>query len=122
MSSPTHLVTGATDGIGFQTALELARLGNQVLVHGRSEEKAKAACERLRGELKTGQFVPVYGDFGRLEQVRQLATQVSELDVLVNNAGVFAETRTVTADGHETTLQVNHLAPFLLTHLLRPLL
>jgi NAD(P)-dependent dehydrogenase (short-subunit alcohol dehydrogenase family) len=66
----------------------------------------------------------VWGDFSRLAEVRALAAQVQKeapvLDVLVNNAGVFMKERTITADGYETTLQVNHLAPFLLTGLLLP--
>jgi NAD(P)-dependent dehydrogenase (short-subunit alcohol dehydrogenase family) len=126
MSSATHLVTGATDGIGLQTALELARLGAQVLVHGRSEQKASAACKALVTQHEAGHFEPVWGDLSKLEEVRSLARQVLEkaptLDVLLNNAGVFLAERIVTIDGHETTLQVNHLAPFLLTALLRPAL
>lgn len=94
-----------------------------MLVHGRSESKATSGVQRLKAEHGSGRFEPVWGDFGKLEQVRKLAGQVRELapvlDVLVNNAGVFLDARTVTVDGHETTLQVNHLAPFLLTHLLR---
>jgi NAD(P)-dependent dehydrogenase (short-subunit alcohol dehydrogenase family) len=123
MDSPTHVVTGATDGIGMQTALVLGRQGARVLVHGRSEAKARAACQQLGGQAPGARFEPVWGDLAKLAEVRALAAQVVAaapvLDVLVNNAGVFLTGRTVTVDGHEATLQVNHLAPFLLTSLLR---
>jgi len=124
MSAPTHVVTGATDGIGFHTALELIRLGARVLVHGRNEAKARAACERLATLEPKASTVPVWGDFAKLAEVRALAGQIAALaptlDVLVNNAGVFMRSREISSDGHELTLQVNHLAPFLLTTTLLP--
>ncbi|MFZ5446652.1 MAG: SDR family oxidoreductase [Myxococcota bacterium] len=124
MSQPTHLVTGATDGIGTATALELARRGARVLVHGRTEEKARHAATTLRERLADATFEPVWGDLSSFTQVRALAGQVASLapslDVLVNNAGVFMNERRLSGDGHELTFQVNHLAPFLLTALLRP--
>lgn len=119
----TALVTGATDGIGRQTALELLKShGFHVLLHGRTEPKAVAACEALGGSNLT----PVWGDFEELGQVRALAQQVvsaaPSLDVVVNNAGVFMKSRRVTSDGYEMTFQVNHLAPFALTHGVLPAL
>ena len=122
---PTCVVTGATDGIGFFTALELARKGFTVGVHGRSEAKAKKAVAALLDQAK-GDFVPLWGDLSSLAQVRALAAQVLEkfpsLDVLLNNAGVFMDQRVLTEDGLETTLAVNHFAHFLLTALVRPAL
>jgi NAD(P)-dependent dehydrogenase (short-subunit alcohol dehydrogenase family) len=119
-----HLVTGATDGIGLQTAIELAKKGARVLVHGRTEQKARTAAQSVKAQVASAEVVAVWGDFGRLAEVRALAAQVANeapvLDVLVNNAGVFMKERTLTPDGYETTLQVNHLAPFLLTTLLLP--
>ncbi len=126
--SPAHpvrtaMVTGATDGIGRQTAHDLAQNhGFQVLVHGRTEQKAAETCHALK---VTG-LTPVWGDFSVLAEVRGLAARVLEaapvLDVLVNNAGVFTKERRVTVDGFEMTFQVNHLAPFALTHALLPAL
>ncbi len=107
----TALVTGATDGIGKQTARELVERGWKVLVHGRTEKKARAAAKEVGGE-------PVWGDFTKLSEVRALAGQIGDLDVLVNNAGILARGHQLTGDGFEETLQVNHLAPFLLTHLI----
>jgi len=116
----TALVTGATDGIGKETARVLAGLGYRVLVHGRSLEKAAKTC----ADLGTGE--PVAGDLASLAEVRALAASVAaltpKLDVLVNNAGVFVHERTLTGDGLELTMAVNHFAPFVLTHRLGPLL
>lgn len=124
MTQPTHLVTGATDGIGTATALELSRRGARVLVHGRTEEKARATMAALQAREAGGRFEPVWGDLSSFAQVRTLAAQVAalapSLDVLVNNAGVFMNERRLSGDGHELTFHVNHLAPFQLTALLRP--
>jgi NAD(P)-dependent dehydrogenase (short-subunit alcohol dehydrogenase family) len=118
----THLVTGATDGIGKQTALELAKQGLHVLVHGRSEQKAIDAVKALG----KGSFEPVWGDLGVLKEVHALADRVLAkhpvLDVLINNAGVFMKERKLSPDGFELTMAVNHFAPFVLTHRLLPAL
>lgn len=122
----TCIVTGATEGIGFYTALDLAKAGFAVGVHGRNEAKAAKACAALKDQVPRGEFVPLWGDLSSLSQVRTLAKQAAEkfprLDVLVNNAGVFMNERVLTGDGLETTMAVNHFAPFLLTALLRPAL
>ncbi len=114
------LVTGATDGIGLQTALEIARTGAHVVVHGRSAAKVDKARREIEGV--GGRTEGVTFDLASLASVRQgaeeLARRFSRLDVLVNNAGVFMNERVVTADGLEATFQVNHLGPFLLTNLL----
>jgi NAD(P)-dependent dehydrogenase (short-subunit alcohol dehydrogenase family) len=108
------LVTGATDGIGLATARALAARGVRVLVHGRTPEKAAAAARGIPGAE------PVAGDLARLAEVVSLAREVvaraPALDVLINNAGVYEQTRRLTPDGFETTMAVNHLAHFLLTH------
>ncbi len=119
MAGRTVLVTGASDGIGAETARVLAQRGATVLVTGRSRDKLRPVAEAVGTE-------PLVADFARLDDVRRLAEQVAErvgtLDVLMNNAGgTFSPSRT-THDGHEPNFQVNHLAPFLLTNLLRPTL
>lgn len=105
----TVLVTGATDGLGRVVAGDLAERGFDVLVHGRSAERAAAVAEEIRAAA-----VHV-ADFSVLAQVRALASELPHVDVLVNNAGLISEQRQVTEDGLELTFQVNHLAPFLLT-------
>jgi NAD(P)-dependent dehydrogenase (short-subunit alcohol dehydrogenase family) len=111
------LVTGASDGIGAETAKVLAAEGATVLVTGRSADKLRPVAEAVGTE-------PLIADFSRLDDVRRLADQVNErvetLDVLMNNAGgTFAPSKR-THDGHEPNFQINHLSPFLLTNLLRP--
>src|SRR5438477_3006252 len=121
----TMLVTGAADGIGRAAARRLGEAGARVLVHGRTMDKARAATDALIGETG-GAFEPVAGDFARLEEVRALAAEVMRrapvLDVLVNNAGLFARQRQLTDDGFELTLEVNQWAAFALAHLVLPAL
>lgn len=117
----TILVTGATDGIGKETARILAREGHDVIVHGRTLESARSACADI--EKASGRKLPdaVAGDLASLEEVRGLAVAVGKrgaLDAIINNAGVYAKTRKLTVDGRELTMAVNHDAPVLLTHLL----
>ena len=116
MAQQTILITGASDGIGAASARTLAAKGHRVLIVGRSAAKTAAVAKETGAE-------PFVADFARLDDVRALAEQVKagldgHLDVLANNAGGIFGDRTLTDDGHEYTFQVNHLAPFLLTHLL----
>jgi NAD(P)-dependent dehydrogenase (short-subunit alcohol dehydrogenase family) len=111
---PTILVTGATDGLGRALAGELDARGHDVVVHGRSRERAEAVASEIGGAQV------VVADFARLDDVRALAEQVQGIDVLVNNAGIIAAGRRLSEDGHELTFQVNHLAGFLLTLLVLP--
>lgn len=119
MTGRTVLVTGASDGIGAEAARVLAARGARVLVTGRSADKLRPVAEAVGTE-------PLVADFARLDDVRRLADRVAEqaprLDVLLNNAGGTFSPARRTHDGHEPNLQINHLAPFLLTHLLRPAL
>ncbi len=116
MAGRTVLVTGASDGIGAETAKVLASRGATVHVTGRSADKLRPIAEAVGTE-------PLVADFSRLDDVRRLAEQVGErvetLDLLVNNAGGTFSPKQVTHDGHEPNFQVNHLAPYLLTRLLQ---
>ncbi|MGW1282540.1 SDR family NAD(P)-dependent oxidoreductase [Streptomyces sp. NPDC002586] len=129
LSGRTVLVTGATSGIGYETARQLAERGTTVLLHGRTAEEARAAADRLvaTAGVREDQLALYAADFTHLEEVEQFASAVvaehPHLDVLVNNAGMAApERHTVTADGNEIAFQVNFLAHYLLTCLLEPAL
>ena len=121
----TVLITGATDGLGRGVARDLAARGANVLLHGRSREK----LDELSAEL--GGAPTFQADLASLEEVRRLAAEVEQrtdaLHVLINNAGIGGgapdgTTRQESKDGHELRLAVNHLAGFLLTLRLLPLL
>ncbi len=122
MDTKTILVTGATDGIGEKTALELARQGHTLLLHGRDKEKGARVLGKINKETCNGNLSFYLADYSSLEEVKEMAEAVQRehkrLDVLVNNAGGFFRERQINADGLEMTITVNHLAPVLLTMLL----
>lgn len=125
MKKPVILITGSTDGIGKATALEAARQGADVVIHGRSPERVASTQD----EILDATGVDAHGvvaNLGSLDAVRAMAEQIHEeipnLNVLINNAGVISKTRRLSYDGYELTFAVNHLAHFLLTNLLLPLL
>ena len=120
------LITGATDGIGKQTALELAQMGAQILVHGRDLDKTAKTCEELKLQTDNDAIFGFVADFADLNQVRKLVREVTNrfdhLDVLVNNAGTYFKQRLLSAQGYELNFAIGHLAPFLLTNLLLDIL
>jgi len=122
MRGKTVLVTGATSGIGYYTARGLAVLGAKILLHGRSARDGEAAVARIKREIAGADVTFIGADLASLSEIRRLAAEVPEqssrLDVLINNAGLVRDRRSVTVDGFEMTFAVNHLAPFYLTHLL----
>ncbi len=122
----TILLTGATDGIGFETAKSLASEGHTLLIHGRSDTKldaTKAELEKIKGAGVIGTF---RADLSSLDDVIALAGAVCEkhgiLDVLINNAGVFKTPNAVTENGHDLRFIVNTVAPYLLTQKLLPIM
>ncbi|MGA8147978.1 MAG: SDR family NAD(P)-dependent oxidoreductase [Gallionellaceae bacterium] len=120
------LITGATDGIGLETALQLARQGHELVLHGRREGKVLRACDMVRRSTPDAVLHSACADLADLGAVARMAAslvaQLPRLAVLVNNAGVYMTERRLSKDGFEMTLAVNHIAPFLLTVLLLPLL
>ena len=122
----TVLVTGATGGIGLATASGLAGLGARVGIVGRDASRAADAAGSLRRTTPGAEVDVFVADLSSQAEVRRLAEEVRasypRLDVLVNNVGGYWAHRHVTVDGLEHTFALNHLAPFLLTHLLRDLL
>jgi NAD(P)-dependent dehydrogenase (short-subunit alcohol dehydrogenase family) len=122
----TILVTGSTDGIGKATAKALAREGHRVLIHGRDRGKGRAVLREIGKEAEGATLDLFTADLSSPGGVRALASGVEDryehLDVLINNAGVYMPDRILTGDGLEMTFAVNLAAPFLLSHLLMPLL
>ncbi len=122
----TILVTGATDGIGYQTALELAQAGHKILVHGRNPEKSKNTAKKIENLSSNTEVEAVWADLTDFKQIEQLAGTIKNnydsLDVLINNAGVFENEKVILPNGYERTFMVNHLAPFGLTLLLLDLI
>lgn len=112
----TIVITGASDGIGAAAARQLAGTGQRLILVGRSPEKTRAIAAETRSEH-------YIADYARLDDVRELADALlrgcDQIDVLANNAGGIFAGPARTVDGFEKTFQVNHLAPYLLTYLLR---
>ena len=122
MKGKVCVITGGTDGIGKAAAYGLAMQGARLLVHGRDPDKGARAVADLQGRSGNPAIEFLPADFSSLDEVRRLAAAIIEraprIDVLVNNAGAMYVKRALSTDGYEKTFAVNHLAPFLLTHLL----
>lgn len=120
------LVTGANAGIGFETAKALAATGATVLLLCRNEEKGRAALERIAADTGNTSLHLFTADLSSQTAIRSVAADIlsgfDRLDVLVNNAGTWASRFERTEDGIESVFATNHLAYFLLTHLLLPAL
>jgi NAD(P)-dependent dehydrogenase (short-subunit alcohol dehydrogenase family) len=116
------LITGSTDGIGKQTAYELAGMGATVLIHGRDKAKGEITVNELIEKTGNKKIYLHIADLSSQYQIRLLAREINQkydrLNVLINNAGVYMKKRMLTEDNIETTFAVNYLAPFLLTFLL----
>lgn len=123
MQDKTVVITGANAGIGKAAATTIAGMGARVIITARSPDKGAAALAEIKEQSGSDRVELLLSDFSELAQVRRLADQILEacpkLDVLVHNAGLILQERQVTPDGYEYQFQVNHLAPFLLTALLR---
>jgi NAD(P)-dependent dehydrogenase (short-subunit alcohol dehydrogenase family) len=145
MAGRVCVVTGASSGIGKATSVALAGLGATVVLVCRDRSRGEAAMAEVAAAAaasaawapRAGTSAPTasadsaslgtpsleLADLSSMEEVRSLAArlvQLPRLDVLINNAGLVVAKRQLTADGLELTMAVNHLAPFLLTNLLRP--
>ena len=115
------IITGATSGVGRETAKRIARAGAHLVLVNRNEEKAAALKAELAA-LSNAKVDLVHADFSNLDDVQRAASHIlhhfPSIHILINNAGVHMTTRRLTVDGFETAFAVNHLASFLFTHLL----
>ncbi|MEP2026342.1 MAG: SDR family NAD(P)-dependent oxidoreductase [Reichenbachiella sp.] len=115
------LITGSTDGIGKLTAIKLAKEGHQIYLHGRNQDKLNTAISDVISQSGNKDVKGFVADFSDLKAVKQMSTQVTalpQLDVLINNAGVYNGTSKST----DLRMIVNYLAPVLLTTEIIPLL
>ena len=122
MEGKVCLVTGATSGIGKATAMGLAKQGATVVIVARNQARGEGSLQEIRAISGNPRVDLLLADLSSQASVQQLVTtfgaQYSHLHVLINNAGVFMLKRHETVDGLEMTFAVNHLAPFMLSHLL----
>jgi len=126
MPIKTTVITGATSGIGFQTALALAKKDHAIFMLVRDVEKGEAVRQRIIAETKNQDIQIIYCDLANLKTVKAAAEELKEklfaINVLINNAGGIFADRQLTTDGFEMTFAINHLGHFLLTMCLMPLL
>ncbi len=126
MKGKVCLVTGASSGIGLETARGLAAQGATVVMLCRSKERGEAAIAEIRRTVPAADLHLLLADLYSMAEVRRAAAEYrkrwSRLDVLVNNAGLIHDVREMTVDGFERTIALNHLAAYLLTRELMDLL
>lgn len=124
MSDKVAVITGASGGLGLQATLELSRMGMRVVLACRNMEKAKHAMHVLRVEVPDAEAITLPLDVSEPESIatfcRELVSQVGQLDLLINNAGVVLASHERNSVGHELHLATNYLGPFALTGRLLP--
>ncbi len=122
----TILITGATDGIGKETARKLAVEGNHIILHGRNENKVFQIKTEILSHFSQAEVDTITADFSALANVKKMAETISKnydkLDVLINNAGVYSTNKSFSQDGFELNIAINYLAVYVLTNNLFDLL
>lgn len=126
MENKIAVITGATSGIGRQTAMQLAQKGYSIQIIGRNKSKCEAVLREIEAIFPNGGHQFFVGDFENLGDVKMLANMLLKnlprIDVLINNAGCVYQEKKISEIGVEQTLHTNHLAPFLFTSRLMPLI
>ncbi|WP_372775387.1 SDR family NAD(P)-dependent oxidoreductase [Mangrovibacterium sp.] len=120
------VITGATDGIGKLAAIQLAKEGHSIFVHGRNEVKVSATIAEIKADTNNQNISGLVADMSDLNAVKQMADKINRelpgIDVLINNAGVFKSSNILNKQGVDLRFVVNYLAPYLLTTMILPLL
>src|SRR6202140_673573 len=126
LSGKVAMVTGANSGMGKEISLGLARLGATLVMVSRDRQRGESSRSEVVKQTGNGAVELLVADLSSQQSIRQLVKDFEaghdRLDVLVNNDGMTGATRTDTVDGLETVFETNHLGPFLMTNLLRPVL
>ncbi|MBO0840173.1 MAG: SDR family NAD(P)-dependent oxidoreductase [Sciscionella sp.] len=118
LTGRTYVVTGANSGLGYHTTLELARHGGRVIMACRDENKGTKAAAEITATVPDADIEVRVLDLSNVDSVREFASGVNEIDVLINNAGIMFGPRRLTEAGHESQFATNHLGHFALTGLL----
>jgi len=122
----TILITGSTDGIGKQTAYDLANMGHEIIVHGKDEARGNKIVSEIIYSSGNSNIHYLNADLSKFNDIEALAESVKhnfpQLNVLINNAGVFENHKTILPNGFEKTFMINHISVFVLTNLLLDLL
>ena len=115
----TILITGATDGIGQQTALDLAEKGHEIILHGRNNSRGHETLKAIQNQTRNSKLHYFNADLTDFSEISKLADTIKsgfeKMDVLINNAGVFETQKVILLNGFERTFMVNYLAHFSLT-------
>ena len=119
-------ITGSTDGIGKLAAIKLAKEGHEIYLHGRNQEKLSAVVSEIKTLSGNDNISGYLSDFSNLDVVRKMANQIKQeipqIDVLINNAGIFTSSIAQNEKGMDIRMVVNYLAPVVLSNALLPLL
>ncbi len=122
----TILLTGATDGIGLETAKTLAQDGHNLLIHGRNVEKLSQVAASLRSLNPSANISTYVADLSELKEVRKMAknilNDITSLDIIINNAGIFITPQGLSSNGLDIRFMVNTISPYVLTQSLLPIL
>ena len=119
LKGKTILLTGATDGIGYQTAIELAKLNPVLILHGKNQKKGEAIKDELILWTGNKQIYYFNADLASFEQIEAFSEAIHEkfqhIDILINNAGIYETNKIILENGFEKTFMVNYLSAFTLT-------
>ncbi len=126
LTNKTVLITGSTDGIGKQTAIDAASSGAEIIIHGRNEERVSQTVNFIKEKTGNELIYGICADFSSLSEVNSMIKDIKDnftrIDILINNAAEFLHEKINTSDGFERQFQVNYLAHFLITEKLLPLI